>query len=167
MTSHFFCDRTNVGYKVVTHSIVQSRTTEKILEALNMIKNWNKDWKPPFFLYDYSEAKFLQQSRHFLVLLSTFVISIVNKHGLGGQETTRMDSANTNKINCWQTYVLVHGHHLRNQTVDYLMMLIISNLSSPLRQNNTGVQQWLSKTWLCIPLVRDLSYTILYDLDDW
>ena len=49
--------RTNVGYKVVAHFIVQSETTEQILEALNMLKSWNKDWKPPFFLCDYSEAE--------------------------------------------------------------------------------------------------------------
>ena len=35
----FVTVRTNVGYKVVAHFIVQSETTEQILEAVNILKN--------------------------------------------------------------------------------------------------------------------------------
>ena len=48
---------TNIGYKVVAHFVVQSETTEQIFEALNVLKDWNKDWKPASFLFDYSEAE--------------------------------------------------------------------------------------------------------------
>ena len=62
----FVTVRTNVGYKVVAHFIVQSETTEQILEALNILKSWNKDWKPAFFLCDYSEAEIsaIEQAFH-------------------------------------------------------------------------------------------------------
>ena len=52
----FVTVRTNMGYKVAAYFIVQSESTEMILEALNIPKQWNPDWKPAFFLCDYSEA---------------------------------------------------------------------------------------------------------------
>ena len=39
----FVTVRTNVGYKVV---IVQSETTEQVLEALNFLKTWTPQWNP-------------------------------------------------------------------------------------------------------------------------
>ena len=54
LTFVFVIVRTNVGYK---YFIVQSESTEQILEALNVFKQWNPDWKPAFFHCDYSEAE--------------------------------------------------------------------------------------------------------------
>jgi len=34
---------TNVSYKVAAYFIVQSESTEQILEALNILKQWNPD----------------------------------------------------------------------------------------------------------------------------
>ena len=61
----FVTVRTNVGYKVVAHFIVQSETTEQILEALNILKGWNTDWQPQFFMCDYSEAEISAIERAF------------------------------------------------------------------------------------------------------
>ena len=76
--------RRNVGYKVVAHFVVQSETTEQILEALNMLKGWNPEWKPPFFLCDYSEAEISAIERAFpgiTVYMCIYAIFIANKHG--------------------------------------------------------------------------------------
>ena len=54
----FVCVRTNVGYSVVAQFIVQSESVECISEALNILKEWNSNWNPPFFLCDFSDAKF-------------------------------------------------------------------------------------------------------------
>ena len=86
----FVTVQTNVGYKVVTHFIVQSETTEQILEALNIIKAW----KPQFFIL---KPKFQQLSMSLLKLQSTFAIFIANKHGPDGQEITKMGSASKNR----------------------------------------------------------------------
>ena len=51
----FVCVRTNVGYSVVAQFIVQS---ECISEALNVLKELNSNWNPPFFLCDFSDAEF-------------------------------------------------------------------------------------------------------------
>lgn len=53
----FVCVRTNVGYSVVAQFIVQSECTEQIAEALTILKEWNPEWNPPFFLSDFSDAE--------------------------------------------------------------------------------------------------------------
>ena len=42
---------------VVAEFITQSETAEHILEALLILKSWNQDWQPKFFMSDYSEAE--------------------------------------------------------------------------------------------------------------
>ena len=37
--------------------IVQTEDTDSILEALNIVKQWNPTWSPKFFLCNYSEAE--------------------------------------------------------------------------------------------------------------
>ena len=46
------------GYSVVAQFIVQSESVECISEALNILKEWNSNWNPPFFLCDFSDAEF-------------------------------------------------------------------------------------------------------------
>ena len=128
MTFPFFfvTVRTNIGYKVVAHFIIQSETTEQILEALNILKGWNVDWKPPFFLCDYSEAEISAIEQAF----PGITVYICDFHReQGGQGTTKMGSASMSKNNCWPIYVLVHGHHLQNQPVDCHMIVTINKRS--------------------------------------
>ena len=53
----FIAVKTNVGYSVVGEFVVQSETADQIAEALSIISSWNPEWKPPFFMTDYSEAE--------------------------------------------------------------------------------------------------------------
>ena len=53
----FVCVKTNVSYSVVAEFIIQSETKEDIFEALSVLKLWNPDWEPKFFLTDYSDAE--------------------------------------------------------------------------------------------------------------
>ena len=48
----FICVRTNVGYSVVAEFIVQSETAENIQEALSVLKQWNPEWCPSYFMTD-------------------------------------------------------------------------------------------------------------------
>ena len=52
----FICVRTNVGYSVVAEFVVQSKNKENIEEALKVLKKWNTDWNPQYFMSDYSES---------------------------------------------------------------------------------------------------------------
>ena len=51
------CVRTNNGYIPVAEFIVERETETSIAEALQIISNWNKEWKPPCFMVDYSTAE--------------------------------------------------------------------------------------------------------------
>ena len=53
----FLCVKTNVGYSVVGEFVIQSETSQQIAEALMVLKGWNPNWNPPFFIVDYSEAE--------------------------------------------------------------------------------------------------------------
>ena len=53
----FVCVKTNVGYQVVATFVVQNEATSDIQEALNILKCWNPDWKPQFFMTDKCEAE--------------------------------------------------------------------------------------------------------------
>ena len=53
----FICVRTNTKYMIVAEFSVQSESTESILEAINIIKQWNPTWNPKLFLCDYSDAE--------------------------------------------------------------------------------------------------------------
>lgn len=49
--------RTNVDYVPVAEFVVEDETTDAIREALSVIKSWNPNWCPPYFMTDYSEAE--------------------------------------------------------------------------------------------------------------
>lgn len=61
----FICVRTNVGYSVVGEFITQAETAEYISEALQQLRTWNPEWKPKFFMTDYSEAELLALEQSF------------------------------------------------------------------------------------------------------
>ena len=49
----FISVKTNVGYSIAADFIIQEETIEQISEALQVLKSWNPDWKPPYFMTDY------------------------------------------------------------------------------------------------------------------
>lgn len=57
MPLFFICVKTNVSYTVVAEFISQYETSEHIYEALSILKTWNPEWNPEFFLTDYSDAE--------------------------------------------------------------------------------------------------------------
>lgn len=50
--------RTNVGYKPIAEFICENETTSAISEALYILKQWNVEWEPKYFMTDYSEQEF-------------------------------------------------------------------------------------------------------------
>ena len=53
----FLCVPTNVNYMVVAEFIVENEDTESIKEALQHIRDWNPNWKPKYFMCDYSNQE--------------------------------------------------------------------------------------------------------------
>jgi len=53
----FVAIRTNVDYQVVASFVSQDESTESIKEALRIVKSWNKEWSPDYFMTDYCEEE--------------------------------------------------------------------------------------------------------------
>lgn len=49
--------RTNVEYIPVAQFVTEDETSKSIQEALQILRNWNPDWCPAYFMVDYSEAE--------------------------------------------------------------------------------------------------------------
>lgn len=154
---------TNIEYKVVAHFIVQSETTEQILEALNMLWNWNKDWKPPFFLCDYSEAE-ISAIEQVFPEITIYICDFHRKQAWTRWTRDHKNGLNKHERNdYWQTYVLVHGHRLHNQIVDYHTMLIIKKQSSPLSNHLSGkTTPVYNNGWAMYSSGKRLSYMYMY-----
>ena len=86
----FVTVRTNAGYIVAAEFIIQTETNEQIEEALNILKSWNPDWSPRYFMSDYSEAEILGIESAFPATF-IYAIFIVSKAGNGGSKTINMD----------------------------------------------------------------------------
>ena len=100
----FVTVRTNVGYKVAAYFIVQSESTEQILEALNILKQWNPDWKPAFFLCDYSEAEISSIQQAF--------------------PTTTVYLCDFHREQAWTRWVRDHKNGLNKQQQEQLLALL-------------------------------------------
>lgn len=150
----FVTVRTNVGYKVVAHFIIQSETTEQILEALNLLKTWNPQWNPPFFLSDYSEAEISAIERAFPGI-TVYVCDFHREQAWSrwvrdhknGLEKHQQEALLTSLRKCaWAPSADDCTDSNYQQALDLLKQ-------SPEWQGNKRVQVWLTTTWLCTPQV--------------
>ena len=157
----FLCVRTNVNYAVVAEFIIQSESAEHISEALSVIKGWNPNWSPKFFMSDYSEAEQLAITEtfpHCTIYLCDF-----------------------HREQSWERWVKNHHHGLNKDEaeellqllrdcahapppklqeslpVDHYYQLAINKLQkSSVWINNEQVSRWLNSTWLNIPQVSNV-----------
>ena len=53
----FLVVRTNVDYQVVGTFVCESETTGNIEEALRIVKEWNPEFEPKYFMTDYSSEE--------------------------------------------------------------------------------------------------------------
>jgi hypothetical protein len=51
---YFLCVPTNVNYVTVATFIVESEDTPSLHEALSVLKAWNLNWRPAYFMCDYA-----------------------------------------------------------------------------------------------------------------
>ena len=160
----FICVRTNVGYSVVAEFIVQSETTENILEALSILKAWNPTWQPKYFMCDYSESELAALETAFpgvIVYLCDFHREQAwtrwvkdHKHGLS---TSEADTLLTLLRACAWASPGEAGN------VDALYQLAVNDLKrSDVWKKHHMVRQWLSSMWLNIPKVIDIALLIKY-----
>lgn len=54
---YFLCVPSNVNYMTVATFILETEDSFSIQEALSIIKAWNPDWEPAYFMCDYAEEE--------------------------------------------------------------------------------------------------------------
>lgn len=167
----FICVKTNTGYTVVAEFVIQDETADKIQEALEILKQWNPQWRPKYFMTDYSEAELLAIEKCFA--------------------TTKVFLCDFHREQAWERWVKDHKHGLSKQEQEELLSLLracanapppqsvhtegdaeedsnvlqqannpsqydlaVADLkSSKVWKDNQDVQTWLSIYWLTIPKV--------------
>ncbi len=151
----FVCVRTNVGYCVAAEFVIQGKTTQHILEALNILRSWNAGWNPPFFLCDYSEAEISALEQAFpgvMVYICDFHreqawVRWVRNHKNG---LTREQGENL--LQLLRECAWAEGGDTGNR--DALYQLAVQRLKASMEWKLESVQGWLNTTWLCIPRVQ-------------
>ena len=151
----FLCVRTNVGYSVVADFVTQSETASQICEALQILKSWNPEWNPAFFMSDYSEAELLAIEQAF-PQTKTFLCDFHSEQA-------------------WERWTKDHKHGLTSDQREQLLHLLrecahapptdpasgvpqdafykqaVTNLQqSEIWRHNEAVQQWLNNYWFNI-----------------
>ena len=70
----FLAVKTNVDYQVVAslNFVLQDESIDSIKEALQVIKDWNPDWQPSFFMSDFREIHAVEETFPGTTKLSIF-----------------------------------------------------------------------------------------------
>lgn len=154
----FVCVRTNVGYIVVGQFITQSETAEQIQEALQILQTWNPEWKPRYFMCDYSEAELAALEAVFpgvTVYLCDFHREQAwerwtneRKHGLTDEGRDQLLHLLRECANAPSPPVDTHMPHTY-----YYDKAVETLKSSSVWRNNEQVRSWLELKWLPISQV--------------
>ena len=138
---------------VVAEFVVQSEDSEKISEAIEMIKEWNPNWNPAYFMSDYSEAELLAIEACF----PSVKLYLCDFHR--EQAWERWIKKKLSKDDGEMLLSLLRdcagapSCEEEEHAVDYYFQQAIVKLQeSPVWQNE-AVQQWLTTTWLTIPQI--------------
>ena len=140
---------------MVGEFIVQSESADNIEEALQMLKSWNSDWNPRFFMSDYSEAELAAVQAVF--------------------PSTKVYLCDFHREQAWVRWCRNHKHGLTQVEADTLLeklracawappaegddlgelyKLAVNDLkASQVWKNHQSVRQWLLNMWLSIPEV--------------
>ena len=155
----FVCVKTNHGYCVVAEFISQNECATTIQEALEVLKIWNPQWQPAYFMCDYSEAEIAAIETSFPGTL----VYICDFH----------------REQAWERWVKDHKHGLTSSDADVPLDLLracawapsttpdedglkdcnfkaaVDNMKkSHIWKQNHQVQQWLTQMWLPVAKVE-------------
>ena len=151
----FISVKTNVGYSVVAEFVIESESASNISEALRVLSAWNPEWKPPYFMTDYSDAEI------------TAVMEVF--------PDCKTYLCDFHREQCWERWVKNRKHGLSESNADLLLsylrkcanappcesLVVDSNYKqevdklkqSPIWTSNKQVREWLETKWFTIPEV--------------
>ena len=123
---------------------------------MNVLREWNCNWNPPFFLSDFSEAEFSALKQSFpIVQLSMVVTFTGNRHGHGGYKTGKMvNGLDRSDADCLLDLLRAcawapPGTDDSVLEVNYLKAVSVLK-ESAVWKTNVHVQNWLTANWLRI-----------------
>ena len=158
---YFICVKTNVGYIIVAEFIVQSEEHENIQEALEVLKSWNPNWCPPFFMCDYSEAELLALEGAFCnvtVYLCDFHREQCWERWVKIKQNASdgISKDEGNSLLCFlRSCALAPPCIEEDSSVDKYYQEAVEHLKqSNVWKTHKSVQLWLETKWLNIPKVR-------------
>ncbi|XP_027236051.1 uncharacterized protein [Penaeus vannamei] len=140
---YFLCVRANVGYFVVAVFIAQHEASTAIQEALEIIKEWNPNWRPGCFLADFNNEDIMALETVFpdtCVLLSDFHREKAWSEWLcsEGNEVSHIGVAIKNMLNRIAQASTVSLYHEALNTFQ----------SSAIWRDSQEIKDWFSNTWL-------------------
>ena len=153
----FIAVRTNVGYMVVAEFIIQSESAEEISEALSILKQWNPNWKPKYFMSDYSEAELCAIEQVFpgcKVYLCDFHREQAWERWVQ-DKNHNLDAANRNELlSLLRDCAWAPPARSEKVPINHSYEKAVTKLKeSCVWKENEAVQNWLSTKWLPLPEV--------------
>ena len=159
---YFICIKTNVGYTIVAEFIVQSEQADQIQEAIEILKSWNPEWCPSYFMCDYSEAELLALEAAFtnvVVYLCDFHREqawerwVKSKHDSEGALTKDERDLLLSLLRTCATAPPCTNDSL---PIDEFYQNAVKELkNSSVWKEHAAVRCWLQSTWLKIPEVHN------------
>ncbi|XP_021348263.1 uncharacterized protein LOC110447122 [Mizuhopecten yessoensis] len=140
---YFLCVPTNIGYINVATFITETENGDSIKEALNILKEWNQNWSPQFFMCDYAEEEIN-------ALESVFPDSFVYLCDFHREQSwDRWLSASHNGMTTQKADVLklLRGIAKAMSEEEFLASVTILKQSSVWAKSQR-LQNWLGKKWL-------------------
>ncbi|VDI37852.1 Hypothetical predicted protein, partial [Mytilus galloprovincialis] len=139
--------RTNVTYVPVAQFIVESESIENITEALLMLQVWNKDWKPEYFMMDYSDIEYQAVHNVFPDARNYLCQFHVEQAWL---RWTRKKKNNLTDCEAEQLISMMRNVSIARNEEDYEKS--VKNLKeSDVYRNHENVRIYLENFWLSIP----------------
>lgn len=77
---YFLCVPTNVNYINVATFVTEIEDSSSLIEALQVIKEWNPDWSPKYFMCDYADEEINALGNVFPGILIIIIVICLCKH---------------------------------------------------------------------------------------
>ncbi|XP_072315590.1 uncharacterized protein [Eucyclogobius newberryi] len=138
----FLCVRTNVSYCVAAVFITQDEDVESITEALRIIKENNKEWKPVHIMVHHSPAEIRALQACFPE--TKVLICDVHREKAWTEWVSKKEHGVTE---CRATVLKVLRHMASSPTVQYYEEVLKDFKSSDLWNDHDELRDYFGKTW--------------------
>ncbi|XP_065209956.1 uncharacterized protein LOC135838315 isoform X1 [Planococcus citri] len=135
--------KTNVSYIIVGVFVVQWETSDSIQEALEIFKQWNAEWKPKYFITDYSDAEINAITACFH--LPVYICDFHRQQAWVRWFSKKDNISNIDEKNILLSFFRKLADARSNDEFCYIESTM---RSSEAWQNNPKVQRYFNSTWL-------------------